>query len=92
MRPDQDYFKWLKVNQVFLNHTKFKTDTLVPCGFLLGAHPGFFRRDEAEIDLAHNISPSDSPLDFQLSSRSVSVATSPSTTDRFSFQAVVVES
>jgi len=91
--PDLDFFKWLKLNQVFLNRTKFKTDTLFPSGFLLGAHPGSFHHDDAEADLTPNVSPLDDPIDFQLSSRSVSVASSPQKgAPRFSFQAVVVES
>jgi hypothetical protein len=32
-------------------------ETLVPCGFLLGAHPGFFWHDEAEADPAPSINP-----------------------------------
>jgi hypothetical protein len=46
--PNHPFFNWLRLNKVFLNQTKFKVSSLVPCGFLLGAHPGYLRRDEAE--------------------------------------------
>jgi hypothetical protein len=40
-RPTGPYFTWLWQCQVFLNPTNFKTDTLIACGFLVGAHLGF---------------------------------------------------
>jgi hypothetical protein len=49
------YFTWLKAHRVFLNYTKFKTDTLVACGFSVGAHPGFMRRDEAEDEICGSL-------------------------------------
>jgi len=90
IKKDSEYFKWLRLNRVFLNQTKFKMDTIVPCGFLLGAHPGFFRRDKAEKEFQTTLNFTD-PIPFQLFSRSVSVPISSQKQDRFSFQAVVVE-
>jgi hypothetical protein len=72
-KPSSPYFSWLHLNQVFLNYTKFKTDTLIPCGFLVGAHPGFFRRDEAEEELIGSLGLADNSIPFQLSSRNISV-------------------
>jgi hypothetical protein len=90
-KPDDEYFKWLHLNKVFLNQTKFKTETLAPCEFLLGAHLGFFWRDEAEADLAPSINPGGEIVSFQLSARSVSVAISPHNKQNYTFQAVIVE-
>jgi hypothetical protein len=90
--PNSPFFNWLRLNKVFLNQTKFKTSTLVPCGFLLGAHPGHLRRDEAESELHVSLGFDDEDeLPFQLSSRSVSVPIQEGKTDRFVFQAVIVE-
>jgi hypothetical protein len=85
------YFTWLKECRVYLNQTKFKTDTLVACGFLVGAHPGFLRRDEAEEELRVSLDLEKEPLPFQLSSRSISVPIKEGDPGRFSFQAIVVE-
>jgi hypothetical protein len=90
--PNHPFFQWLRLNKVFLNQTKFKTSSLVPCGFLLGAHPGHLRRDEAEDELRISLGfPIDEELPFQLSARSVSVPVQEGKSDRYSFQAVVVE-
>jgi hypothetical protein len=85
------YFTWLKECRVYLNKTKFKTDTLVACGFLVGAHPGFLQRDEAEEELRVSLDLENDSLPFQLSSRSISVAIKEGDPGRFSFQAIVVE-
>jgi len=85
------YFSWLTDNRVFLNYTKFKTETLVPCGFLVGAHPGHFRSDEAEEELHASLGLEPGEIPFQLSSRSVSVPIKEDDTRRYSFTAVVVE-
>jgi hypothetical protein len=89
-KPDEDNFKWLHVNKVFLNHTKFKTDTLVPCGFLLSALPGFSCHNEAELDFKTNISPENSPVPLQLSLQSVSVALSSCTTNRLASRSLLL--
>jgi hypothetical protein len=90
--PNHPFFNWLRLNKVFLNQTKFKTSSLVPCGFLLGAHPGHLRRDEAEAELWVSLGfDTDEDLTFQLSSRSVSVPIQEGKPERFVFQAVVVE-
>ncbi len=90
--PNHPYFAWLKMNKVFINQTKFKTSSLVPCGFLLGAHPGHLRRDEAESELKVSLGyDNDDEVTFQLSSRSVSVPIQEGKPERYAFQAVVVE-
>ncbi len=90
--PNSPFFNWLRINKVFLNQTKFKTSSLVPCGFLLGAHPGHLRRDEAESELRVSLGfKIGEELPFQLSSRSVSVPLQEGKPDRFVFQAVIVE-
>jgi hypothetical protein len=90
--PTHPFFNWLRLNKVFLNQTKFKASSLVPCGFLLGAHPGHLRRDEAEDELRISLGFSlDEELPFQLSSRSVSVPIQEGKQERFAFQAVVIE-
>jgi hypothetical protein len=77
---------------VFLNQTKFKASSLVPCGFLLGAHPGHLRRAEAEDELRVSLGYAlDEELPFQLSSRTVSVPIQDGKQERYAFQAVVVE-
>jgi hypothetical protein len=85
------YFSWLRNHKVYLNLTKFKTDTLVPCGFLVGAHPGFLRRNEAKEELRGSLSIDPEELPFQLSARTISVPLKEGEPGRFSFQAVVVE-
>ena len=85
------YFAWLTDKRVFINYTKFKTDTLVPCGFFVGAHPGHFRRNEAEEELLASLSLDPNEIPFQLSSRSVSVPIKEDDPHRYSFNAVVVE-
>jgi hypothetical protein len=85
------YFAWLTENRVFINYTKFKTDTLVPCGFLVGAHPGHFRRNEAEEELLASLGLDPGEIPFQLSSRSVSVPIKEDDPRRYSFNAVIVE-
>lgn len=40
---NSQYFSWLKKHKMYLNLTKFKPDTLVPSGFLVGTHPSFLR-------------------------------------------------
>jgi hypothetical protein len=90
--PTHPFFNWLRLNKVFLNQVKFKASSLVPCGFLLGAHPGHLRRDEAEEELSFSLGFSNGEeLPFQLSSRSVSVPVKDGSPDRYSFQAVVAE-
>jgi hypothetical protein len=90
-KPTGTYFNWLHSNEVFLNYTKFKTDTLVPSGFLVGAHPNFFHRNEAEEELLGSLGLPDESIQFQLSSRSISVPISDGSPERYTFQAVVVE-
>jgi hypothetical protein len=85
------YFAWLTNNRVFINYTMFKTETLVPCGFLVGAHPGHFRRKEAEEELLASLGLDPGELSFQLSSHSVSVPIKEDDPRRYSFNAVVVE-
>jgi len=67
------YFSWMRAHRVFLNYTKFKTDTLVACGFLVGAHPGHTHREEAEEEIHGSLGLDPGELDFQLSARSISV-------------------
>jgi hypothetical protein len=85
------YFVWLTDNRVFINYTKFKTDTLVPCGFLVGAHPGHFRRNEAEEEFSASLGLDPGEIPFQLSSCSVSVPIKEDDPRRYSFNAVVIE-
>jgi len=85
------YFLWLKSHCVFLNYTKFKTDTLVVCGFLLSTHLGHLRRDEAEVELRGSLGLDLEEFPFQLSSRTISVPIKEGESGCFSFQAAVVE-
>jgi hypothetical protein len=85
-----DYFHWLHWNKVFINQTKFKTDTLVACGFLVCAHPGHMRRDEAEQEMWSSLNLGDE-VQFQLSSRTVTVPMGSNTKERYSFQVVIIE-
>jgi hypothetical protein len=90
--PNFPFFNWLKMNKLFLNQLKFKASSLIPCGFLIGAHPGHLRRDEAEDELRVSLGyPITEELPFQLSSRSVSVPIQEGKPDRYVFQAVVIE-
>jgi hypothetical protein len=73
------YFGWLHTGNIYLNQTKFKIDTLVACGFLLWAHPGYLPRDEAKQE------------SFQLSSHTTSVLEKEGGKERFSFQTIVIE-
>jgi hypothetical protein len=90
-RMKDPYFKWLHLHKIYLNLTKFKSATLVVCGFLVGAHPGHFRRDDAEIELRSRLHlPEEFP--FQLSSRTITVPKDPGKhAERFSFPAVAIE-
>ena len=81
----------MRESKVFLNYTKFKTETLVPIGFLVGAHPGHLRRDEAEEELRGSLGLSEGELPFQLTSRTISVPIQEGGTQRYSFQATVIE-
>jgi hypothetical protein len=90
-RMQDPYFQWLHQNKVYLNMAKFKSATLVVCGFLVGAHPGHFRRDDAEKELRVRLQlPEDFP--FQLSSRTITVPKeSTKESQRYSFPAVALE-
>jgi hypothetical protein len=90
-REKSTYFNWLRFNNVYLNQTKFKTATLVSCGFLVGAHPGYFRRDEAEKELHSSLNIAADELPFQLSARTASVLVKQGSSEKYAFQAVVVE-
>jgi hypothetical protein len=46
-----EFFNWIREHKVYLNSTRFKTDTLAPASFLEGAHTGDLRRNEAELEL-----------------------------------------
>jgi hypothetical protein len=70
---------------------KFKTETLVACGFLVGAHPGFLCRNEAEEEICGSLGLDKGELDFQTSFRSISAPLREGEKERFSFHAVVVE-
>jgi len=85
------YFSWMRTHRVFLNYTKFKTDTLVACGFLVGAHPGHVRREEAEEEIRGSLGLDPEELDFQLSTRSISVPIQEGDSARFTFQALVIK-
>jgi hypothetical protein len=90
-RMKEPYFQWLHQSKVYLNLTKFKSDTLVVCGFLLGAHPGHLRREDAEKELLQRLT-LDTDFPFQLSSRTISVPFDNSKdAKRYSFPAVAVE-
>jgi hypothetical protein len=90
-KPTSPYFSWLFTNEVFINQTKLKVDTLIPCGFLIGAHPFFLRRDEAKEKLTGSLGLPDCYIPFQLSSRNISVPITDGSTERYTFQAVIVE-
>jgi hypothetical protein len=88
---NSSYFGWLRTNNVYLNQAKFKTSTLVPCGFLVGAHPGFIRRDEAESEIYTHLMTDSDTLPFQLTARTISVPIHDGKPEKYTFQAVVVE-
>jgi len=90
-RMKEPYFQWLQKAKVYLNLAKFKSATLVVCGFLVGAHPGHLRREDAERELRERLQLSDD-FPFQLSSRTISVLKDSSKeAERYSFPAVAVE-
>jgi hypothetical protein len=63
----------------------------VVCGFLVGAHPGHLRREDAEKELRSHLQLS-ADFPFQLSSRTISVPKDSSkNAERFSFPAVALE-
>ncbi len=88
---NSSYFGWLRTNNVYLNQTKFKTSTLVPCGFLVGAHPGFLCCDEAESELYTHLMTDSDNLPFQLTAHTISVPIHGGKLEKYTFQAVVVE-
>jgi hypothetical protein len=90
-RMKDKYFQWLYQNKVYLNLTKFKSSTLVVCGFLVSAHPGHLRREDAEVEFRKRLGLApDYP--FQLNSRTISVPTqADKDSGRYSFPTVVVE-
>jgi hypothetical protein len=85
------FFSWLRLNNVYLNQTKFQTSTLVACGFLVGAHPGYTRRDHAEEELYLRLRMDAEDIPYQLTARTISVPLAEDNPGKFSFQAVVVE-
>ena len=90
-RMKDPYFQWLQQAKVYLNLTKFKSDTLVLCGFLLGAHPGHLHREDAEKEMKCRLEISDD-FPFQLSSRTISdPIDSSKISQKYSFPAVAVE-
>jgi len=90
-RMQDPYFQWLHQNKVYLNMTKFKSATLVICGFFIGAHPGHFRREDAEKELRLRLQISDD-YPFQLSSRTISVPKDAGKqSERYGFPAVAIE-
>jgi hypothetical protein len=85
------YFQWMHKTKVYLNLVKFKSATLVVCGFLVGAHPGHLRREDAEKELQLRLR-LEGDFPFQLSSRTISVFKDASkNAERYSFHAVAVE-
>jgi hypothetical protein len=91
-KPSSDFFRWLFTNKIFLNLVEFHTTTLVACRFLHGAHPGYLHRDEAEKELDKCLNPEkDQATPFQLSAHTITVPVEDGKLERFSFQAVGVE-
>jgi hypothetical protein len=89
-KPTSSFFQWLR--QVYLNQTKFKASMLVACGFLHGAHPGYPRRDEAEKELYSRLNNNQNDkVHFQLSARTLLVPIADRKPEKFSFQAIVIE-
>lgn len=81
---------YLHKSRVYLNQTKFKTDTLVACGFLVGAHPGHLHHGEAECQICTSLQLEDDLL-LQLSARTTTIPIASGKPEKFSFQAVVIE-
>jgi hypothetical protein len=91
-KPTCKFFRFLCTNKIFLYQTRINAATLVAIGFLHGAHPGYFRRDAAEQEMEKYINQNPaSRLPFQLSARTITVPITDGKAERFSFQAVVVE-
>lgn len=61
------------------------------CGFLVGAHPGFLRRDEAVKELYTRLQTDPNTVPFQLSARTISVPINEGKPEKYTFQAVVIE-
>lgn len=90
-RVKDKYFQWLHQSKIYLNMTKFKRSTLAVCRFLVGAHPGHLRREDAEAEYRKRLDLADD-FPFQLTARTVSVPmSSEKNAERYSFPAVVVE-
>jgi hypothetical protein len=90
-RMKEPYFQWLHHSKVYLNITKFKSNTLVVCSFLHGAHFGHLRCEDAESELMQRLN-LEKEFPFQLSSRTISVPIDNSKdAQRYSFPAVAVE-
>jgi len=91
-KPTGSFFQWLYSNKIFLNQTRIKSTTLVACGFLHGAHPGYLCRDEAELELVQSLNGNqDQKIPFQLSARTVTVPIQDGKPERFAFHAFVLE-
>jgi hypothetical protein len=91
-KPTSSFFQWLYSNKIFLNQTRIKSATLVACGFLHGAHPGYLHRDKAKIELDQSLNSNhDTKIPFQLSARTVTVPIQDGEPERFAFYAVVLE-
>lgn len=65
-KPTGSYFGRLHKHEVFLNAMKFNVDTLVPCGFLVGAHPSYLHCDEAKKEFVVRLGLEDQPIPFQI--------------------------
>jgi hypothetical protein len=91
-KPTGSFFQWLHKCCIYLNQIRFKANTLVSCGFLHGAHPGYLWRAEAEKELDRCLNQDrEKSIPFQLSARTVSVPITDGGQEKFSFQAIVVE-
>jgi hypothetical protein len=103
--PDDnpEFFREYYYNHRVLNHgnltgmvhfrylAKFKSATLVVCGFLVGAHPGHLRREDAKTELRQRLE-LEPDFPFQLSSRTISVRMiSDKDSQKYSFPAVAIE-
>jgi hypothetical protein len=90
-RMQDPYFQWLHQHKVYINLAKFKSATLVICGFFVGAHPGHLRREDAERELRHRVQLPEA-FPFQLTSRTISVPKDSSKeSERYAFPAVAIE-